>query len=1392
MDADVVAAIAALVVAFIALLVASAQAIQQYLVSGQLIRLCDSVVYNGMPGQGHRVHLLPDLWSGLSSSNRALSKDAASLPNLKAASSGGRQESFAGEASWVSFVRAVQHSSGLSLRYVMIEGDADRCPSDLPVVPMQLSMRDVIVVAMMAGMECTDISFQSQSLSMQGDVGTITTSRHPVLGALLHFAPKQNLEDHGIRTSKGRVNDGWVARMLDIVTVAGQRYDLRDRKHFEEDEGSWIKATNVQSIPPSGESPISFPAEQSSQLRKRRAARSPGHEEVSQLSKDQKDSSMTQVRQQPQDGQWELTANERHHITIKNVTPGDSEWPVVPAVKLPGSRFEFLRPVRERIAGLHPRVTPQDRTTILPLAELTHNTSHSRNSLKANIVPSNAGPYETLPQASTNYSLNGASQRTMINGKTINQGSVYETDTIEILSQPSSQRTQLGANRPRQEAAHQSNHQDSSQGPPQLLLQDVTTSSRPSEAPLNEASRDTQKDARNNQTSLEDYWGKMEQQDSSTDQSHLSRLEPIQRGRRRDSELAWNVRLKGERAFRVSGLERTAHPHKTRSAQNSSLIERTGNSPGRRTVRLLTSAEVIGDDGETGPIRSPQSPRPTQDAGPAKPALRRPRSQFPEEPNFVRPGVASAADSRPDKGVPQSARYTKIHRRLVDVEVLEETNERYEVLPEHVIVLRVLTRAEIEQYAARTQEIRESLMKAVVVRDRSPDTSDNSWERPKPLRQPSLDSDASPVKSGALEHDTSQGAYSTSYPANRDSSSSDSKEKFLNRDSHGNDWKQPSSISDYLQTSEGSGDSDTIYRTRKGQRRRRRGRTRMSGSHDGTRSQPYRRSSRALSSNRVSSLDIGILTYDEELLMIHSDDVLKKLKGSTELCKDVATTLQFTMSIQPELGNMLLDIESLIRDINSSIKSTIMTVEPSAGDKKIAGVITSELEVLQLGLQASLDVFQKHFDLFDITPMKADVREKAWKRALGLFNKRYSCSMMEHLTGVRNYSTEVASNFQAGVFTSEETKMLKYRLMYVIGMRTFPPEGERPRASRSIPISQSRASYFHSPKRYTSSPSGSADERYIDYSISRNGPVESVPQYPRFPRSRTRQTYSYDTYDPIKSSYIDDYPYEEDMESSEATLTSWNNDVTGEMKWFWICQADILPGYFATPWKSLFSSTECIGAISVYLKSLEHFTDNSNLRYVPSHPDCEAWLRTGRTTYPSYAHNSNGGVIVTGAYPPTHFRTFKIEIAPLELLHSYDHQVSHLYSPSTASIIATTAELAYLDTWLSFAGRLPEIIDGANTLLRNLPTLIQQIMLDFHLEFNSVDRTSKDGGQVIIKTISDSLMTFLEERGLNEAERFFAVVAVLRTAKMGLAVARGVDTEMVREVLVKDVQVYMA
>ena len=65
------------------------------------------------------------------------------------------------------------------------------------------------------------------------------------------------------------------------------------------------------------------------------------------------------------------------------------------------------------------------------------------------------------------------------------------------------------------------------------------------------------------------------------------------------------------------------------------------------------------------------------------------------------------------KEIPSGARWTKIDRRLVNPQALDEAEERYEERPDCVIVLRVLTKDEIQMLANRTSEIRKAEAEAV-------------------------------------------------------------------------------------------------------------------------------------------------------------------------------------------------------------------------------------------------------------------------------------------------------------------------------------------------------------------------------------------------------------------------------------------------------------------------------------------------------------------------------------------------------------------------------------------------------------------------------------------------------------------------------------------------------
>jgi hypothetical protein len=78
---------------------------------------------------------------------------------------------------------------------------------------------------------------------------------------------------------------------------------------------------------------------------------------------------------------------------------------------------------------------------------------------------------------------------------------------------------------------------------------------------------------------------------------------------------------------------------------------------------------------------------------------------FPEDPNPTREGVAPLKEAT-KKGIPPGARWTKINRQLVNPASLEASHERFEERDDYVIVLRVLTREEIEKFAELTAQIR--------------------------------------------------------------------------------------------------------------------------------------------------------------------------------------------------------------------------------------------------------------------------------------------------------------------------------------------------------------------------------------------------------------------------------------------------------------------------------------------------------------------------------------------------------------------------------------------------------------------------------------------------------------------------------------------------------------
>jgi hypothetical protein len=134
-------------------------------------------------------------------------------------------------------------------------------------------------------------------------------------------------------------------------------------------------------------------------------------------------------------------------------------------------------------------------------------------------------------------------------------------------------------------------------------------------------------------------------------------------------------------------LSRAPAPRERRSSSSHSTERRTATS-GPRLVSPPRSSSGKADD-----------------ARPVKGILKPGRQKWPEDPTPIREGVAPLKDAKRD-GVPADARWTKISRKLVNPEALERGRERYEARDEFVIVLRVLSKEEVQGYATETQSIR--------------------------------------------------------------------------------------------------------------------------------------------------------------------------------------------------------------------------------------------------------------------------------------------------------------------------------------------------------------------------------------------------------------------------------------------------------------------------------------------------------------------------------------------------------------------------------------------------------------------------------------------------------------------------------------------------------------
>ncbi|RSL44919.1 hypothetical protein CEP54_014493 [Fusarium duplospermum] len=249
------------------------------------------------------------------------------------------------------------------------------------------------------------------------------------------------------------------------------------------------------------------------------------------------------------------------------------------------------------------------------------------------------------------------------------------------------------------------------------------------------------------------------------------------------------------------------------------------------------------------------------------------------------------------------------------------------------------------------------------------------------------------------------------------------------------------------------------------------------------------------------------------------------------------------------------------------------------------------------------------------------------------------------------------------------------------------------------------------------------------------------------------------------------------------------------MDMYWFCQVDIYRGFWATSWMYITPvETSLAGAVTVILEALLGFLEEkASLIYCkPSHFDSTRdWISRGATSYPAYANNARGGVIAQGSYKSVRVKAFQCPIPALELLYSYDWQVSRSLHDQERYCEAQNVELMRIDAWLSYVGRTDEISRGPKDLLKGAPALVQLLQAEFEIDFMNIDLSAEEGGHQDIQGLADSVMDFLTDEELNEAEQLYMLVALLRAVKVCQSILAGSSTAEITEILFKDVQAHL-
>lgn len=450
--------------------------------------------------------------------------------------------------------------------------------------------------------------------------------------------------------------------MRDVLTVAGEQYDKRDRKLFEEDEGQWVTISDDRSVVKYQEKSVRKQFSIIGEMRKRRGTRG------NQASQSGESIPTNQMGMQP----TEVVAHEVNDpIDFSMRRPQDGEWSWL---------FLSERPGAEEASASHetgylplsgstppPQVFPSrkwyDKLNSFSYRQLSAAIGLPRSAKKPKVLPMSE-PFEKSKQkVQPEAKIVIKPSNIKINSSTLNSAAPARMRSKPSRPVEEDLRVETFKNnvQPRRRVINDEFHDYSQHTPPLLLLRNKeTTKSQDSSTPASNA-----------------WYTKEEQK--------LAAVRAEQVGRKWQSI----VKRRQEDRARKSRKEQDWIRRKSEPQQLDKFISK---EPRQTSNRSYGSASLALHTFS----RSNQS---ESKSDPPSPSLLRPRHQ-------KKKPISSPENIETKKPIPPGARWTKIDWRLVNSQALEEAHEKFEERDEFIVVLRVLTREEIELYALRTLEIR--------------------------------------------------------------------------------------------------------------------------------------------------------------------------------------------------------------------------------------------------------------------------------------------------------------------------------------------------------------------------------------------------------------------------------------------------------------------------------------------------------------------------------------------------------------------------------------------------------------------------------------------------------------------------------------------------------------